>query len=171
MGSANPMGMGGMGPMGPMGPVGYGNSSMLQPSGGMVNPGVAANGNGNGQGNGSSVASATNVSDMGVNSMPNQTNTSSTPMVSSLAPSIGGMGGNMMSTPAYQPGSQVGMSARSQAGDQTGYTQGGGVPTSGDNNTNVLSLLLKGDRPSVRSQVGMNRPLRHPSQPVCIKLR
>ena len=164
--SSNPMGagMGGMGQVGNVPPVGYGNGVMLQGGGGMANPAGIGNGNNNGQGNGSSVTSA-NVSDLGV-SMTNPINSSSNPMVSSLAPSIGGLGGNMMSNPSYQSGSQVGMSARTQAGDQSGYIQGGGVPSSGDNNTNVLSLLLKGDKPSVRSQMGMSRPLRHPAQPV-----
>ena len=172
MGSGNPMGMGmsGMGQVSslPPGQGGYGNSSMLQVSGGTINPAGVANGNNNGQGNVSSVTSVNSVSDMGGSGMQNQMNSASNPMVSSLAPSIGGMGGNLMSNPGYQPGSQVGMSARSQGGDQTGYSQGGGGSASGDNNnTNVLSLLLKGDRPSVKSQMGM-RPMRHPSQPVCV---
>ncbi|KAI6651503.1 hypothetical protein LOD99_5111 [Oopsacas minuta] len=162
------MGMSGMNQMGNI-PQGYSNDSMMGGNMGVQsNNTMVGNGSNSGQGNGTKVSLSTSVADMsgvsGVSNMSNHMGGNSNPMMNNLPPNMGVMGANMINNPSYtQTGNQVSMSTRNQTGDQTQYaTQGGGVPSGGDKH--VLSLLLKSDKPSARPQLGINRPLRLPSQ-------
>ena len=163
--------MSGMGQMGNMPPGGYPNNTMSgnMGSGVQSNNNILGNTNNtNGQGNTSADSLPTTASDASGANNTSHVSGSNNPMLNRMTTSsMGGMGGGMMNNSPYgQTANPASMSARSQAGDQTGYNQGGDVPSGSDKN--VLSLLL--NKPSVRPQMNMNRALRPPNTQVTVHL-
>ena len=161
------MGMSGMGQMSNIPPGGYPNNMMSgnMGSGVQSNNSNVGNNSTNGQGNAGAVSLSTTASDMsGANNMSHMSGGN---MLNRMTTSsIGGMGGSMMNSSPYgQTTNPASMPARSQqTGDQAGYNQGGGVPSSSDKH--VLSVLL--NKPSARPQMNMGRHLRLPNSQVTV---
>ena len=161
------MGMSGMSQMSNMPPGGYPNNMMSgnMGSGVQSNNNIVGNNNTNGQNNTSAVSLSTTASDIGGANNMSHMSGGNNPMLNRMTTSsMGGMGGAMMNSSPYgQTANPANITARSQAGDQTGYNQGGGASSGSDNH--VLSVLL--NKP-VKPQMNMNRALRLPNTQVTV---